>query len=69
MIYLLHSTCIVVFLISNPMLFSALHSKTSPLLASVIVIVVEAFPLVRSDDPLRNHVIVMGVFHQQLYNQ
>ena len=33
--------------------------KTSPLLASVIVIV-ETFPLVGSGDPLRNHWMVIG---------
>ena len=52
--YLPYSTCIVLFAISNPSVLSALHLKTSPLLASVIVIV-ETFPLVESGDPLRNH--------------
>ena len=50
---------IVVFSVSNPMLFSALHLKISPFLASVIVIV-ETFPLVGSGDPLRSHLIVIG---------
>ena len=44
----------VVYSVSNPMTLPALHMKTSPLLASVIVIV-ETFPLVGSGDPLRNH--------------
>ena len=48
-----------VFLVSNPSLLIALHSKTSLLLASVIVIV-ETFPLVGSGDPLRNHSMVIG---------
>ena len=52
--YLPLSTKMVVISQSNPMLLSALHLKTSPLLASVIVIV-ETFPLVKSGDPLRNH--------------
>ena len=53
--YLPLSTKMVVIISqSNPMLLSALHLKTSPLLASVIVIV-ETFPLVVSGDPLRNH--------------
>ena len=40
-LYLPHvtCTCIVVFAVSNPMLLSALHTKTSPLRGSVIVIV------------------------------
>ena len=49
----------VVFLVSNPKILSALHSKTSPLLALVIVIVY-TLPLVGSGDPLRNHVMVIG---------
>ena len=49
-----YSTYVIVFSVSNPSVLSALHLKTSPLLASVIVIV-ETFPLVRSGDPLRNH--------------
>ena len=58
--HLPYSTCMVVFSeISNPMLLSALHLKTSPLLASVILIV-GVFPLVGSGDPLRNHVMVTG---------
>ena len=52
--YLPSSTCMAVFSVPNPMILSALHLKTSPLLASVIVIV-ETFPLVGSGDPLRNH--------------
>ena len=36
-------TYILVFLVSNPMILSALHLKTSPSSASVIVIV-ETFP-------------------------
>ena len=44
----------VVYSVSNPPILSALHLKTSSLLASVIVIV-ETFPLVVSGDPLRNH--------------
>ena len=52
-------TYMIVLSLSNVMLFSALHLKTSPLLASVIVIV-ETFPLVESGDPLRNHVMVIG---------
>ena len=59
MIHLPHSTYIVVFPVSNPMILSALHLKTSPLLASVIVMV-EVFPLVGSGDPLRNHVMFIG---------
>ena len=59
MIYLPQTTYIVEFLVSNPMMLSALHLKTSPLLASVIVIV-ETFPLVGSGDPLRNHVKFIG---------
>ena len=57
--YLPSSTCMVVFSVPNPMILSALHLKTSPLLASVIVIV-ETFPLVGSGDPLRNHWMVIG---------
>ena len=57
--HLPYSTCMVVFAVSNPMILSPLQLKTSPLLASVIVIV-ETFPLVRSGDPLRNHLIVIG---------
>ena len=49
----------VVFSVSNPKILSALHSKTSPLLALVIVIVY-TLPLVGSGDPLRNHVMVIG---------
>ena len=49
----------VVLSVSNPMILSVLHLKTSPLLASVIVIV-ETFPLVGSGDPLRNHWMVIG---------
>ena len=49
----------VVFSVSNPMILSALHLKTSPLLASVILIV-ETFPLVGSSDSLRNHVMFTG---------
>ena len=59
MIYLPQSKYTAVFSISKPMLLPALHPKTSPLLASVIVIV-EIFPLVGSGDPLRNHLIVIG---------
>ena len=44
--YLPYSTCIVVFSVSNPSVWSTLHWKTSPLLASVIVIV-EKFPPAR----------------------
>ena len=54
MINLPHPMCIVVLSVSNPMILSALHLKTSPLLGFVIVIV-ETFPLVGSGDPLRNH--------------
>ena len=43
--YIPYSTCIVVLSVSNPMILSALHLKTSPLLASAIVIV-ETLPLV-----------------------
>ena len=53
-IHLPYSTCMVVYSVSAPSILSALHLKTSPLLASVIVIV-ETFPLVVSGDPLRNH--------------
>ena len=49
----------VVLSISKAMILSALHLKTSPLLASVIVIV-ETFPLVGQGDPLRNHVMFIG---------
>ena len=59
MIYLPHFTCTVVFAASNPMILSALHLKTSPLTASIIVMV-EVFPLVGSGDPLRNHVMLIG---------
>ena len=48
-----------VFSVSNPSVLSALHWKTSSLLASVIVIV-ETFPLVGSGDPLWNHWMVIG---------
>ena len=44
MIHLPPIIYIVVFSVSNPMLFSALHLKMSALFASVIVIV-ETFPL------------------------
>ena len=57
--YLPYSTCTVLYSLSNPSILSALHVKTSPLLASVIVIV-ETFPLVGSGDPLRNHWMVIG---------
>ena len=43
-VYLPYSTYMVVFSVSNPMILSALHLKTSPLRTSVIVIVVEVFP-------------------------
>ena len=49
----------VVFSVSKPPLLLALHSKTSLLCASVIVIL-EKFPLVGSGDPLRNHSMVIG---------
>ena len=52
--YLPYSTYTTVLSVSNPAILSALHWKTSSLLASVIVIV-ETFPLVESGDPLRNH--------------
>ena len=54
MIHLPAITYMTVLSVSNPMLLSALHLKTSPFLASVIVIL-EIFPLVVSGDPLRNH--------------
>ena len=57
--YLPYSTYIVDFSVSNPPILLASHLKTSPLLASVIVIV-ETFPLVESGDPLRNHWMVTG---------
>ena len=49
----------VVLSVSNPMILSDLHLKTSPLLASDIVIV-ETLPLVGKGDPLRNHVLFIG---------
>ena len=39
------STCMVVLSVSNPMILSVLHLKTSPLLASVIVML-ETLPFV-----------------------
>ena len=57
--YLPYSTCMTVFSVSYPSILSALHLNTSPLLASVIVIV-ETFPLVESGDSLRNHWMVIG---------
>ena len=54
MIHIPSITNVKVLSVSNPITLSALHLKTSPLLASVIVIV-ETFPLVVSYDPLRNH--------------
>ena len=60
--YLPYLTCTVVYSVSAPSILSALHLKTSPLLASVIV-TVETFPLVRSGDPLRNTEWLLEVFH------
>ena len=52
--YLPYSTCMLVVPLSKPIVLLALHVKTTPMFASVIVIV-ETFPLVVSGDPLRNH--------------
>ena len=57
--YVPFSTYIVVFSVVTKFILSTLHVKTSPFLASVIVIV-ETFPLVGSGDPLRNHWMVNG---------
>ena len=52
--YLPYSKCTLVFSLSKPLILLALHVKTTPTFASVIVIA-ETFPLVVSGDPLRNH--------------